>query len=129
MKSTILKITGSIIMLLCIFFFTTPALASSPNFATSTEHVQLYFNGYVQIQSSYIENGAHAYQGWFVYRNGLTGEQWRYTSVGQSPHDSTIRSNSMTYLDHPNPAHPPVTFNYNFTWIPHGTAWPLSVDH
>jgi len=113
----------TMLALVAVSIFALSGVASWPNFATSTESAsQLFFDGYVQCQPAYIENGHHAARGFFVYRNGLVGEQWAFTPFGQSAEDGSILSVSMRYLDTLNPWAPAVTFNYGFDWVPFGSG-------
>lgn len=111
----------ALIILGAFVVFVLPSFAASPNYATSVEGPWpgLYYDGYIQIQPSYNENGYHAARGYFVYRNGDEGEVWTYTEYGKSERDSTIYSASRRYWDTWDLNAPPVTFNYNFDWIPH----------
>ncbi|MBS3949432.1 MAG: hypothetical protein KGZ53_02025 [Peptococcaceae bacterium] len=106
--------------------FALSAMAGGPNYATSTHHSIAIYDGYIQCQPSYVDNGYHAARGFFVYRNGWGGgEQWAYTSYGQNAQDGAIYSASMRYWDTLNPFAPKVTFNYNFDWVPFGSGiWP-----
>jgi len=102
-----------------------PVMASSPNFARSVHPSLFYYDGFVQCQPAYVDNGRHAARGFFVYRNGRDGEQWAYTAYGQGPSDGAIYTASMRYFDSLNPWAPEVTFNYNFDWVPLGSGiWP-----
>lgn len=104
-------------------------LAQSPNYGTSTETLQLIYDGYVQCQPSYNDAGRHAARGYFVYRNGTLGEKWWYTEYGRNANDSNIYSVSGRYLDDLNPDAPKVTFNYNFDYVPSGSQiWPVSIE-
>jgi hypothetical protein len=123
-KKTVIKGITLIVSVILLFGLRS-AVASSPNWGSSTEHwTGLYFDGYVQCQPSYVENGQHAAQGWFVYRNGRDGEQWAYTPKGTGPGDTKILTASMRYYDSPEWDAPPVTWSYNFMWVPVGAEWP-----
>ena len=105
----------------------TVAYASAWNYATSTERMQLYYDVYVQIKSSFNENGQHAARGYIRYRNGVPADTGRlYTAYGNSASDSAIHSKSYTYTDSLDPFAAKVAFNYGFTWVPHGSPdWPV----
>ena len=123
-------ISVSIVLGMVFLFGLITVSASSPNWASSTEHwSQAYYDGYIQCQPSYIENGKHAAQGWFVYRNGRDGEKWAYTQLGYGSSDSRILSASMRYYDTMDWGAPQVTFNYNFLWVPVGAEWPQQIPH
>ena len=103
--------------------------AGGPNYATNAHPNPLYFDGYVQIQSSYNDSGYYAARGSFTYKNGLIGTQTYYTSWGTSMYDSTIRSKSARYWDSPDPNAPVVTFDSSFTKVSQAAAeqgvWPI----
>lgn len=122
----ILSVICIISVMTCILGVTVFA-GSSPNYATSKERFQYLYDGYVQIQSSYNDNGQHAARGYIRYSGGANGDTGRlYTSFGTSMNDSKIRSRSYTYNDTLNPWAPKVKFNYGFDWVPAGSSvWPL----
>ena len=103
--------------------------ALSPNYGTSSEILNYFYEGYVQCQPSYNENGQHAARGYFVYRNGAEGEKWWYTDYGMNINDTNIYSVSGTYRDTLEFDAPKVSFNYKFNYIPHGSIyWPVSIE-
>ena len=96
--------------------------AQSPNYATSTEHFQLYYDGYVQCQASYNENGMHAWQAWLRYyqttsSGSVTADTGKlYTSSASSNSDTVIRSRSKRYYDTLDWTAPKTQFRYGFSW-------------
>ncbi|MBS3938855.1 MAG: hypothetical protein KGZ50_09840 [Peptococcaceae bacterium] len=123
------KFCGVVVLVLAtISFSTLSGMASWPNFGNSVHNWSgLFFDGYVQCQPAYIDNGFHAARGFFVYRNGRDGERWAFTSSGQNSQDGAIYSAQMRYWDTLNPLAPRVTFNYGFDWVPFGSGMWINV--
>lgn len=124
---------GISIVFITLIYMSFTAQAGGMNYATSKEVVWpgLYYEGYIQCQPSYNDNGYHAARGYYVYRNGADGDVWTYTSYGKNINDSKIYTASSTYRDiwSLDPTVPKVTFNYNFDYVPHGSnIWPLSLN-
>ncbi|MBP3041844.1 hypothetical protein J9303_20645 [Bacillaceae bacterium Marseille-Q3522] len=122
----ILSVIGALIFFVSMI---STVLGASPNYATSTEHwSQLFYDGYIQIKSSYNQNGYHALQGWMRYQNGRDGDTGRiYTEQGKGYYDGNIYSRSKRYYDTLDPFAPSVRFTYDFSWWPHDAgAWPVS---
>lgn len=127
---SLLRVISFLAVLIVAFGAFSSVLAwKYPNHAFSIEHGGMYFIGTVQCQPSFIDGGKHAMQGYFVYRNGLTGEKWYYSEYGSSIADDRIlMKQSGPYFDTPFPSDP-VTFHYNFNWVPHDpNITPMSVD-
>lgn len=101
--------------------------ASSPNYGYSDHSNILYYDGYVQCQPSYNQNGNHAAQCWLRYVKADGGnDSGRIWSLGGlSQNDSRILSVSKRYWDDLNPWASVTTFSYGFTWVPHNSGiWP-----
>lgn len=111
-----------------IFAWAGPAFAAnSPNFATNNHPTELYYDGYVQCQPSYLEAKSHAARGYIRYRiQGITDTGRLYTAGGYGPTDSRIYSRSYRFYDTWSDA-PKTEFYYGFDWVPVGSAWPFSV--
>lgn len=107
--------------------FSTVAYASAYNYARRTDYI-FFFSGYVQVKPSFVEDGNHAANGYFRFRNGPSGDTGRlYAATGMSANDSRVYSRSLAryddYVDFED--RPKVTFNYGFTWVPDGVPyWP-----
>lgn len=82
-----------------------PALAAGMNYAHAWETLfGAKWNGYVQIQASYLDNGRNAKQGYhrFTREAGPPLDTGRlYTSQAISPNDSAIRSREDSVWDSP----------------------------
>ena len=126
-KKSLGKFIKNVAMLGFLFaiFLSTDALgALNPNYATSNERLQYYYDGYIQIQPSYNDGGYHAAKGSFTYANGSEGTKTWSTDWGKGFSDSKIYSKSGTYHDTLNPFAPKVTFNYRFHKVKNGGVWP-----
>lgn len=79
------------------------------------------WNGYIQIQASYNDNGRHAKQGYhrFTREAGPSLDNGRlYTSEATSPYDSEIRSRQDSVWDSPLWGDQYTTrYNYDFLWF------------
>lgn len=111
-------------------FFAGPVLAASPNYGRTSEHIsQLFYDGYVQCQPSYIQAKQRAARGWLRYDiPGVKTSGNQYTSAGSGPADSRIHSKSYRFFDSFNPIAPKTTFTYGFNWVPVNSPWPYSID-
>lgn len=113
------------VLLLCIVI-PIKTLASSPNYAKSTESkpIGLFFTGYVQHQSSYYDSrGGHALFGWFQYEN-TADENRYYTEAGKSKDDGKIYSKSKVIRDIWGFGHDKAVFNCGWRWMGDGNYWP-----
>lgn len=136
MKNKFTAIMSSLVAMLMLFGVTTAFANASPNYATNYHNdMGLYYQGYVQCQPSYIENGNHAARGYIRYwRYDLFGNVVNdtgriYTAYGNGPNDARILSRSYTYRDSviPNESYK-TQFRYGFDWVPHGSGiWPVNV--
>lgn len=89
---------------------TLSATEDCPNYATSTETLQLWYNGYIQFRASYLTKegdgsglvaGRHVKQAWLDYRRNdktVIGGT-KYTEVASSKYDDTIYSQSASCMD------------------------------
>lgn len=103
--------------------------AGSPNYGYSSGSGNSY-TGYVQCQSSYVENGYHAARGMLKYEfyDGYEWRStgWKYTDFGYGPTDTNIHSRTFN-LSCPTTTVKPA-FRYDFDWVAHGSSvWPVSV--
>ncbi|HCC33192.1 MAG TPA: hypothetical protein DEQ28_04730 [Clostridiales bacterium] len=95
----------TVVLIVVVLPMATPAQASSMNYAVAWQTWSgAIWNGYVQIQASFNDNGRHARQGYhrFMREAGPaldTGRLW--TSAATSPRDSTIRSRQDWVWDSP----------------------------
>jgi hypothetical protein len=110
--------------------FTANAKVICPNYATSKEVgvLGLYYDGYIQFQSSYNENKTHVARGHYVYKNGADGTKNTYTDYGNSSSDTSIHSASSRYRDkwNPIPSASKTSWSYNFSRVKHGSSsWPI----
>lgn len=93
--------------------------ASGPNYATTQEVWNLYYDGYAQIQPSYWDStapystGGYARRGGFRYLNSAD-DRWFYTETSDNKHDSRILSVSQRVRDSLNPFAPKTIFKTNF---------------
>ena len=101
---------------------------ASPNYGYSKEVVQYFYDGYVQCQPSYNDNGKHAARAYLTLKNGAEGTVVKYTDWGKNFNDSRILSTSYRYRDTLNPIAPKVTFNFNFIYASHNGIWPVSKE-
>ncbi len=99
-----------------------PALGASMNFARAWETLLgARWNGYVQIQASFNDNGRHARRGFHRFTREAgppldTGRLW--TSTATSRNDSTIRSRQDSVWDSPLWGDRYTTrYNWNFEWF------------
>lgn len=97
----------------------------NPNYGNVVEKLQYYYDGYVQCQPSYNENGQHAARGHFTFNNGKEGKVIKYTEWGNGFDDKRIISTSYRYKDTLNPIAPKVTFSYGFNYAKHNGSWPV----
>ncbi len=120
-----ISITGAILIAASAFSIT--ALGASPNYYSNTEEFQLYYKGYIQVQGSYNDGGYNYISGYIRYSGGASGDTGRLYTQGTptGPKDNAIYSRSHTYRDTLNPWAPQTKFNYGFSKIPVGSAWPL----
>jgi hypothetical protein len=115
-----------LVTLLLVHVALATEFGTRPNYASNVEYLFIYYNGYIQVQPSAIQNGMHSYNGYIRYTNGIPADTGRlYTASGNGCHDSRILSRSYTYTDdinNPNPVH----FYYGFNRTAHGTpeSWP-----
>jgi len=95
----------TVTLIVTVLSMATPARASSPNYAVAWQTWGgAIWNGYVQIQASFNDNGRHARQGYhrFMREAGPaldTGRLW--TSEATSPSDSRIHSRQDWVWDSP----------------------------
>lgn len=118
-----------ITILILAFLILSIVHAGGPNYATNSHPNPAYYDGYIQIQSSYNDGGYYVAKGSFTYKNGLLGPKTYSTSWGTSMYDSTIRSRSARYYDSPDPFAPVTTFTPDFHKVPKHLAeqgnWPI----
>ena len=137
MKNKFTAIMSCLVAMLMLFGVTTAFANASPNKGASYHNndMGIYYQGYVQCQPSYIENGNHAARGYLRYwcydlSGNVEDDTGRlYTEYGNGPNDSRILSRSYIYRDSliPNPYYK-TQFRYGFDWVPHGTGiWPVNV--
>lgn len=114
------------IVLTSVILPTKSIFAAGPNYATSKEHFQLYYVGYIQMQSSYYDHeyGGHVFNGYMRYTNGESIDSGRiYVGPGRGPNDGTVYKRSYTQVDTFNPVAPRTKFHWNFNVAP-TNAWP-----
>ncbi|MED3645094.1 hypothetical protein P5F75_17205 [Caldifermentibacillus hisashii] len=96
-------ITMGILLALCISL--TPAQAAGQNYARAWETLAgARWNGYVQIQASYNDNGKHAKQGYHRFQReaGPSLDTGRlFTSKARSINDTNIYSRQDSVWDSP----------------------------
>lgn len=93
------------------------AHAAGPNYATSTEQFQLYYDGYVQVQASYSDSGRHAKNGWLRYYIPTFWDTGRiYTPNTTSSTSTNVQSRSYRFQDSINWSLPSTQFSYGFNW-------------
>lgn len=126
MKKVRKMLTVSFIGVL-LFFSVSIVSASSTNYGSSVEHLQLYYDGYVQCKPSYNDGGSHAAQCWlrYVKADGGNDTGKLYSLQGTSQSDGRVLSVSRRYWDDLNPFAAKTTFSYGFIWVPHNAGyWP-----
>lgn len=91
--------------------------AAGPNYCTSKEHLQLYYDGYVQVQASYSDAGRHAKNGWLQYRiPGVADSGQQYTPDTPSRWSKAVKSKSYRFWDSWDWSVPPTEFNCGYNW-------------
>lgn len=89
---------------------TLSATDDCPNYATSTEYIQLWYTGYIQFRASYLTKegdgsglkpNRHVKQGWIDYERQNTSVIGgkKYTEVARDKYDDTIYSQSASCMD------------------------------
>lgn len=127
MIATILACTLVSILLVGVI----SAAAGSPNIGNPNQTAPGTCKPYVQCQPSYNDGGQHAAQGHYsIWEISLDGQfihdgGQHYTAWGTSINDTRILKTQSVfnsiYSGH-------VTFQYGFTWVPHGSSiWPVSI--
>jgi len=103
--------------------------ATSPNTGWSRHYLEAFYDGHVQCQPSYLEDGAHAARAYLRFQNGVPSDTGRiYTEWGTGPNDTRIlKRDYLGYMDVPDWDAPEVEFNYGFDWAPVG-IWPFSIE-
>lgn len=122
MKKLLFVLINILILKNCVL-----VTAAGPNYASSKETYQLYYDGYIQMQSAYYdwEFGGHVYNGHMRYTNNASIDSGRiYVGPGKSASDGTIYSSSYRQWDTMNPIAPKTRFYYNFNVAP-TNAWPM----
>lgn len=95
----------------------TTAEAAGPNYATSTEQFQLWYDGYVQVQASYSDSGRHAKNGWLRYYVPTFWDTGRiYTPNTASSSSTAVKSASYRFHDSLDWDLPSTQFSYGFGW-------------
>lgn len=112
----------SIILFVVVLVGAVPVRAASPNYAEAWETLGgARWNGYVQIQASFNDNGRNARRGEHRFRREAgpaldTG--WRPTPEASSRSDSRIHSHQMAVWDSPLWGAAEVTnYGWRFFWF------------
>ncbi len=96
---------------------TQSAEAAGPNYCTSSEHFQLYYDGYVQVKASYSDSGRHAKNGWLRYKiPGVADSGKQYTPNTASKTSTTIKSKSYRFWDSWDWSVPSTQFSCGYNW-------------
>ena len=116
------KIIVGIIGVLVVLAIAIPAQGAGKNYAYAWETLAgAKWNGYVQIQASYLDRGQHAKRGYhrFTRQAGPSLDTDRlWTTTASSPSDSTIRSRQDSVWDSPLWGDKYTTkYHYGFLWF------------
>ncbi|MFC6354581.1 hypothetical protein [Luethyella okanaganae] len=96
---------------------TQAANAAGPNYCTSTEQWQLYYDGYVQVQASYNDSGLHAKNGWLRYLiPGVSDSGRQYTANTASSTSTAVKSKSYRFWDSWDWSVPSTQFSCGYNW-------------
>lgn len=96
---------------------TQAANAAGPNYCTSTEQWQLYYDGYVQVKASYSDSGRHAKNGWLRYLiSGVSDSGRQYTPNTTSSSSTAVKSKSYRFWDSWDWSVPSTQFSCGYNW-------------